>query len=79
MVHPCPALSGPVLLTSAASLASGTRAEVHDAVGRAVVNLALPGMPAGGAAVLDLSGLAPGNYRLRVDGLAGSAALVITR
>lgn len=78
-VHPLPAGNGPVYLTSAEPITSGTRAMVIDALGRTVLDLPLPGIPAGGSVSLDLNHLVPGNYRLRVDGAAGSTALVIAR
>lgn len=78
-VHPLPASNGPVHLTSAKPITSGTRAMVLDALGRTVMDLPLPGIPASGTVSLDLNDLVPGSYRLRVDGVAGSCALVIAR
>jgi uncharacterized delta-60 repeat protein len=78
-LHPLPASSGPVHITSARPITSGTRATVLDALGRPVLDLHVPGVPAGGTAIMDLSQLSPGSYRLRVDGLVGSFALVIAR
>lgn len=57
----------------------GDHDTVLDALGRSLRDLTLSGVPAGGTAIVDLSQLSPGNYRLRVDGLAGSTALVIAR